>query len=214
MILSIRLGGRLATRYNPPMTWASSAVWTGLLASLQAGTSDLALRPERWETRAVLSSVENILRDPASGPAAVDALGARIAGASGSAGLIAAGFESLGVTPAGPTPAPEASAPPGLPEGLSRPVGLLVARLTAALADQKRAVASLTPEERARSRRAVAAAVGDDAFAPVNGEDFDAAYQRVREKYRDRFLGIIQRYQQAPIFRIQSPALHALERIS
>ncbi|MFI5362329.1 MAG: hypothetical protein ACHQ49_10200 [Elusimicrobiota bacterium] len=159
------------------MTWASAAVWTGLLSSLQAGTSDFVMRPERWETRAVLSSVENVLKNPLSGPAAVDALGARVGGAEGSAGLIAAGFDSLGVTPANSSEFDEEIplTPAGVPKEISKPVQTLVGELTRALREQKLAVSSLSSENRVRALRAASAAVGDDAFAPREGEDFDAA---------------------------------------
>ena len=40
------------------------------------------------------------------------------------------------------------------------------------------------------------------------GEDFETAYQRVRQKYRDEFLGIIKRSQEAPVFRTQFPGPH------
>lgn len=44
--------------------------------------------------------------------------------------------------------------------------------------------------------------------ATVEGEDFETAYQRVRNKFREKFLDIIKRHNEAPVFRVQTPALH------
>lgn len=157
------------------MISSSWAAWVGLLAGLRAGTTDFALRPERWETRSTIPSVESVLRDPLSGPAAVDELGARVEEADGAAGLVAAAFESLGVVPATGSPVPAPPTLSGLPSGVSPAVGRLVAALTAARSDLSRAVSSLSPEDRVRARRAVDSAVGDDPFDVPRGPDFEAA---------------------------------------
>jgi len=156
--------------------WTSAALWAGLLAGLRAGPADFALRPERWPTRSENPAVEAVLREPLSGPAAVDALEAKLDGAPGSAGLAAAGFAALGVVPSEPTPAPGPDAPtPALPAYLAAAVARLVAGLSGARKDLALAVASLPPADRVRARRAAEAAIGDDPLVETRGEDFDAA---------------------------------------
>jgi HEAT repeat protein len=158
------------------MGWSSVAIWAGLLSGLRAGTTDFALRPERFETRATIPAIEAVLRDPLTGPAAADALGAKIANAASSSELIAAGFASLGVTPAVPAEAAAPQpAPVVTPAALQVPISHLIAKLSAAHADLEKAVASLPPEERERALIAADAAVDEVQTRPVRGEDFDAA---------------------------------------
>jgi len=160
---------------EPALSWAAAAAWTGLLVGLRAGTTDLALRPERWETRAPLALVEGVLREPLTSPAAVDALEARLSSARGSAELLAAGWDSLGV-PVSELPfSPGSAAMPDLPTALERPIAELVSRLEAARLELDRAVGSLSTADRARALAAVEAAVGDDPYAASRGKDFDAA---------------------------------------
>ncbi|MEK7390050.1 MAG: hypothetical protein AAB036_10165 [Elusimicrobiota bacterium] len=157
------------------MDWASVAAWTGLLMSLRAGTSDFALRPDRWETRATIPMVESILRAPLSGPQAVDELEKRLAAARNSAQLLSAGFDSLGVAASAPHPVSLSTPMAGLEPKLAAGVAELVARLNAARADLNLAVASLSAEERVRARAAIDAAVAENAFVATRGTDFDAA---------------------------------------
>ena len=157
------------------MDWAALAAWTGLLAGLRAGTTDFALRPERWETRATIPIVENVLRAPLTGPAAVDDLEKRLRMAHASEGLLAAGFQSLGVTPSAPTQPKPPTPIADLPPDLSASVGKLISNLTAAQQDLAKAVASLSPKDRARARAAVDAAIGDNAFISTRGPDFETA---------------------------------------
>jgi hypothetical protein len=157
------------------MDWTSVAIWAGMLAGLRAGTTDFAMRPERWETRAAIPVVESVLRDPLSGPAAIDVLGESVSKADGSAGLLAAGFKSLGVEPAAPAPVPLLASVPDLPPELAAAVAKLVARLTAAQTDLKIAVDSLSPAERAQALSAAESAVGDTPFSTPRGEDFAVA---------------------------------------
>jgi len=157
------------------MTWSSVALWAGLLSSLRAGTTDFSLRPERWTTRGETPAIEAVLREPLSGPAAIDALGARLKTADGAAGMISAGFDELGVTPAAPALPGPVAATPGVPADVAPAVATLVARLIAARADLRRAVDSLTPEERARALRAADSALDEDPVDDPRAENFDAA---------------------------------------
>jgi|CXWL01.1.fsa_nt_gi hypothetical protein len=157
------------------MDWATLAAWSGLLAGLRAGTTDFALRPERWETQAPIPIVENVLRAPLSGPGAVDDLEKRIRTARASAGLIAAGFESLGVKPSAATPAKAPTPIADLPPELSAAVGTLIERLKAAHEDLAIAIAPFSAADRARATTAVDASIGDDAFLQTRGDNYKTA---------------------------------------
>ncbi len=131
------------------MTWASTAVWTGLLASLHAGTSDFALRPERWENagRPGLRR-EHPSSSPLPGPAAVDALAARVADAPLLRGL---DRRRLRVPRSDSLRSPcavSAKRPrrPDFLENSSRPVEISRRAVDRRAGTNKRAVASLTPD--------------------------------------------------------------------
>lgn len=139
------------------------------------GAADFNLRPERWPTRSTLPMVERVLREPLGGPREVDALERRLVEARGSAGVIEAGFKVLGVVPARGAGIPRPAAVADLPPDLAEPLARLLSRLVAAHADLERAVASLTPEERVRARRAAQAALGGDPILRPEAGDFDVA---------------------------------------
>jgi hypothetical protein len=46
------------------------------------------------------------------------------------------------------------------------------------------------------------------------GEDYDATHERVLNKYRERYLDIVNRHQTAPVFRLPFPAPHAPAPVS
>lgn len=159
------------------MDWTSPALWALLLAGPGGRTpADLALRPERWPTRASVASTDALLRAPLEAPRAVDALASRLDAARGAGGLLREAFAAAGVEPAPPTrPGAAPLEVPGLPPAAAAPVARLLARLDAASADARAAAGSLTPAERAAALRAARATASDADDAAPDDAGLDAA---------------------------------------
>ncbi|MFA6029012.1 MAG: HEAT repeat domain-containing protein [Elusimicrobiota bacterium] len=122
------------------------------LDAVRISTGDLAVRADRWPTPMTLRAVEDALRAPASHPGK--------AVSEGGATLSAMADEAAGLLEVKPSTFQAAPLPPALPAGLrpvAEPVGRLLAAISAARADMARAVASLSPPERARALELVRA---------------------------------------------------------
>ncbi len=158
------------------MALASTAVWAGLLAGLNAGTTQFAMHPERWETRSSLPLVEDLLRSPLQTSQTIDFLADLVKRPSTSADQITSAFKAIGVVPkVSQSPGTSPTMPVNLPAELSAPVGMLLAGLISAQSGLNGAVYSLNTRQRAEARIAPESAASDDPFLLPQAHSFDVA---------------------------------------
>ena len=168
-----------ASAAPPPAvsTATAESLLESALPELRASRADLGVRPERWDTRFKLDSVEALLNDPLAVPGQAEAWRQGLQASTGSAGLFKLASNVLGVAEAPTASSQTVRWPedPGLSPGPREGIEGIIAAIAQAGPALGRAVDSLSPEERRRALEETRPFLFNEIGRRTDPSAFDAA---------------------------------------